>query len=114
MPAPIAPSTLIDFGRHDLLLSEIVLTGRVAFDRARQLLTLTEPSGDAEVLNVDLTLEGYVTFPDELIIRDWSEHSGLTSALVDAGIVMRTETLRIGPFDSRAYRVLVLDPEVAR
>ena len=114
MSAPIAPTTTIDFGHRDLLLSEIVLSGRVAFDRARQLLTITEPSGEAEVLNVDLTLEGYVTFPDELFIRDWSEHSGLCAALVDAGIVMRTETLRIGPFDSRAYRVLVLDPEAAR
>ena len=62
----IVPTTTIDFGHRDLLLSEIVLSGRVEFDRARQLLTITEPFGESEVLSVDLTLEGYVTFPDEL------------------------------------------------
>lgn len=114
MPITPAPATTIDFGHHDLLLPDFVLSGRVVFDRGRQLLELHEPTGDSEVLNTDLTLHGYVTFPDELLIRDWSEHSGLCGALVTAGIVMRTETLRIPPFDSRAYRVLVLDPEAAR
>lgn len=109
-----APTNTIDFGHHDLLLSDFVLSGQVTFDRARQLLTISEPTGDSEVLNMDATAEGYVCFPDELVIKDWSEHSGLTSALVDAGIVMRTETIAVGPFDSRAYRVVVLDPEVAR
>lgn len=111
---PITQAAVIDYGHHDLLLSDIVLSGRVTFDRRRQLLEIRDVDGDSEVLNADMTMHGYVCFPDELLIRDWSEHSGLTSALVDAGIVMRTETLRIGPFSSRAYRVIVLDPEAAR
>lgn len=111
---PTSAAAVIDFGHHDLLLQDIVLSGQVTFDRDRQLLTITEPTGDSEVLNVDLTLEGYVCFPDELILRDWSEHSGLCAALVDAGIAMRTETITVGPFDSRAYRCLVVDPEAAR
>lgn len=109
-----APTTTIDFGHHDLLLHDIVLSGQVTFDRTRQLLEIRDTDGDSEVLNVDMTMHGYVCFPDELILKDWSEHSGLTAALVDVGIVMRTETIAVGPFDSRAYRVLVLDPEAAR
>lgn len=110
----ISQTVTIDYGHRDLLLPDFVLTGRITFDRARQLLELHDVDGHSEVLNLDATAEGYICFPDELILKDWSEHSGLTAALVDAGIVIRTETLRIGPFNSRAYRVLVLDPEAAR
>ena len=43
---------------------------------------------------------------------DWTEHEGLADALVMAGVVMTVESVRVGPFSSRAYRVLVLTPEV--
>lgn len=79
------PTTAIDFGHHDLLLPDFILTGTITFDRARQLLELHGTGGDSEVLNLDATAEGHLCFPDELIIKDWSEPSGLTSALVDAG-----------------------------
>ena len=105
---------VIDFGHHDLLLPDFVLTGRITYDRRRQLLELHGPDSDSEVLNTDLRTEGYLCFPDEVILKDWSEHSGLCQALVDAGVVMRTESLRVGPFASRAYRCLVLDPEAVR
>lgn len=112
MPIPSSAPAVIDFDHHDLLLEDFVLAGRVTYDRRRQLLELHDPEGGTEVLNTDLRSEGYICFPDELILKDWSEHSGLCQALVDAGVVMRTESLRVGPFDSRAYRCLVLDPEV--
>ena len=51
------PTTTVDFGHHDLLLSDIVLSGTVTFGRVRQLLTITEPSGDSDVLNTDLTMD---------------------------------------------------------
>ncbi|QAV29298.1 hypothetical protein [Micrococcus luteus] len=114
MPAPIAPADVLDYGHHDLLFADFVLTGRVTYDRRRQLLELHGPDGNSEVLNTDLRTEGYLSFPGEVILKDWSEHSGLCQALVDAGVVMRTASLRVGPFDSRAYRCLLLDPEVAR
>ncbi|EJV7053165.1 hypothetical protein N7U83_003047 [Listeria monocytogenes] len=107
-----APAVL-DFGHHDLLLPDFVLTGTIPYDRRRRLLELHGPDGDSEVLNTDLRAEGYLTFPDEVLIRDWSEHSGLAGALVDAGIAQRTETIKVGPFDSRAYRLQLLTPEVA-
>lgn len=111
---PARTHSITDFGHHDLLLPDCVLTGHVVFDQARNLLKLRHPLEGDEVLNVDLTREGYVAFPGELFLKDWSEHSGLCGALVDAGIVERLETLSVGPFDSRAYRVRVLTEAVAR
>lgn len=88
------------------------MPGTVTYEAHTQQLAITYEDGETEVLSIDLTLAGYVTFPGEAFIKDWSEHAGLTSALVDAGIVTRVETLQIGPFDSRAYCVVVLTPEV--
>lgn len=112
MPITSSAPAVLDFGQHDLLLPDFILSGRITYDRRRQLLELHGPDGDSEVLNVDLRAEGYLTFPDEVLIRDWSEHSGLAGALVDAGIAHRTETLKIGPFSSRAYRLQLLTTEV--
>lgn len=112
MPITSSAPAVLDFGHHDLLLEDFVLTGRVTYDPRRQLLELHGPDGDVEVLNTDLRTEGYLCFPGEVTLKDWSEHNGLCQALVDAGLVMRTETLVVGPFSSRAYRVLVLTPEV--
>ena len=64
-----------------------------------------------EVLSTSLRAYGYIEFPGEVFIKDWSEHSGLAAALVDAGAGEITETLTVGPFDSRAYR-FQLAPEV--
>lgn len=112
MPAPITPVDVIDFGHHDLLLPDFVLTGHLTYDRRRGLLELHGPDGIAEVLNTDLRAEGFIAFPDEVLVRDWSEHAGLAGALVDAGVAMRTESFQVGPFSSRAYRLQLLDPAV--
>lgn len=102
------------FGHHDPLLPDFVMSGRVTFDCRRQLFELHDRLEGSEVLNADLSLEGHIRFPDEVIIRDWSEHTGLAAALIDAGILMRTETIVVGPFSSRAFRHIILDPEMAR
>lgn len=95
-----------------LFLPDGVMAGTLTYEARTQQLTITYEDGETEVLSMDLTLEGYLAAPGECLIKDWSEHSGLCQALVDAGVVMRVETLSVGPFSSRAYRVLVLDPEV--
>lgn len=95
-----------------LFLPDGLMTGTVTYDAGTSQLAITYEDRQVEVLSIDLTLEGYVAAPGEAFIKDWSEHSGLTGALVDAGLVMRTETVEVGPFSSRAYRVLVLSPEV--
>lgn len=109
-----APATITRFPGVSLFLPDALMSGDVTYDPRTGQLVITYEDGDTEVLSTDLTLEGYVAVRGEALVKDWSEHSGLTSALVDAGIVMRTETLTVGPFASRAYRCLVLDPEVAR
>lgn len=47
-------------------------------------------------------------------MKDWSEHEGLAGALIDAGVAMRLESVQVGPWNSQAYRLLILDPELAR
>ncbi|MCV7456633.1 MULTISPECIES: hypothetical protein [Micrococcus] len=107
-----APATAVTFPGVTLFLPDGVMTGDLTYDARTSQLAITYADGETEVLSIDLTLEGYVAAPGEALIKDWSEHSGFTAALVDAGIVMRVETLQIGPFDSRAYRVLVLTEAV--
>ncbi|MCD0172533.1 hypothetical protein [Micrococcus luteus] len=109
MPVPTTATTFPD---TTLFLPDGVMSGTITYEARTQQLAIAYEDGETEVLSIDLTLDGYVCSPGEAFIKDWSEHSGLTSALVDAGIVMRVETFVVGPFDSRAYRVLVLTPEV--
>ncbi|MCV7512483.1 hypothetical protein M3D71_010060 [Micrococcus luteus] len=110
MSAHIAPVTT--FPGTTLFLPDGVISGTITYEARTQQLAIACEDGETEVMSIDLTLEGYLADPGECLIKDWSEHSGLTSALVDSGVVMRTETLTVGPFDSRAYRCLVLTPEV--
>lgn len=106
-------ASTISWGYLTLRLPEFDLEGYLTCNRSRRLLELTDHDGMAEVLNVDLRDEGFVTFPDEVIVRDWWEHAGLAGALVDAGVAMRTESLTVGPFFSRAYRLQLLTSVVA-
>lgn len=110
MPAPTT-DVAVQYGHRTLRLPGFDLEGYLAYDARRGALTLTDHRGDVEVLSVDLRADGYVAAPGEVLVKDWSEHAGLAGALIDAGVAMRTETLVVGPFASRAYRVLMLDPE---
>lgn len=66
--------------------------GRVA------LLLLTEEG--AEVLSLHHDAPPPLQ-PDEVLIKDYSEHVGLASALQDVGIVKVTGHFNIGPFKCR-------------
>lgn len=107
-----ASTTATTFPGTTLFLPDGVMSGTITYEARTQQLSIAYEDGGTEVLSIDLTLDGYMSAPGECFIKDWSEHSGLCEALVDAGIVMRVETLQIGPFDSRAYRVLVLTEAV--
>lgn len=111
---PIASSAATEFPRVALHLPEATLAGTVRYDRRRRLLELVDDYGESEVLSLDMSYYGYVTAPGEAWIKDWSEHAGLADALVMADVVMSVESVRVGPFASRAYRCLVLDPEAVR
>lgn len=89
---------------------DLDLTGTLTYDHRAQRLEIAYPDGETEALSIDLLLQGYVAFPGEAFVKDWSEHAGLTDALVMAGIVSVVERVEVGPFRSRAYRVRVLEP----
>lgn len=54
---------LIDFGHHQLLLPDFVLTGAITYDRRRGLLELHGPDGGTEALSVDLRAAGVPHVP---------------------------------------------------
>lgn len=91
-----------------LAFNEIELTGRIEHDPAQHALEMLFPDGDSEVLTLDLLASGYVAFPGEVFVRDYSEHCGLPGALIAAGVCELLEELSIGPFGSRVARMRVL------
>jgi len=85
------------------------MTGPLVYDTSSALLMhLEEATGDEEVLSTDLDAYGFVCGPGEAYIKDWSEHSGFTDALVAAGLVEILEVVTVGPFATRAFRVRVM------
>lgn len=95
--------------REHLTLSfnEIELTGELQYDSSQHALMLVFDDGDSEVLSIDLLSSGYVAFPGEVFVRDYSEHSGLPAALVNTGLCEFVDTVDVGPFDSAAVRIRV-------
>lgn len=91
-----------------LAFNEIELTGCIEHDPAQHALEMLFPDGDSEMLTVDLLASGYVAFPGEVFVRDYSEHSGLPGALIAAGVCELLEELSVGPFGSRVVRMRVL------
>lgn len=91
-----------------LAFNEIELTGRIEHDPTQNMLEMLFSDGDSEILTVDLLASGYVAFPGEIFVRDYSEHFGLPAALVAAGICEEVEEISIGPFGSRVARMRML------
>ena len=91
-----------------LAFNEIELTGRIEYDPTQNMLEMLFSDGDSEILTVDLLASGYVAFPGEVFVRDYSEHSGLPAALAAVGVCELVEKISIGPFGSRVVRMRVL------
>ena len=70
------------------------------------LLALDPATGESEVLTT--RLPDFPLLPDEAVVKDWSEHSGLARALTEAGVVELVDAIAVGPFASTAHRVRVL------
>lgn len=100
--------------RVELRLEHVTLTGAVEHAPSQNALTITCPNtAESEVLTVDLTQYGYVAFPGEVFVKDWSEHQGLAAALEQAGIGTISTAIIVGPFASTAYRMRLNGQEVA-
>ena len=91
-----------------LAFNEIELTGCIEHDPAQHALEMLFPGCDSEMLTVDLLASGYVAFPGEVFVRDYSEHSGIPGALIAAGVCELLEELSVGPFGSREVRMRVM------
>ncbi|MGW5929335.1 hypothetical protein ACWF2L_24255 [Streptomyces anulatus] len=63
--------------------------------------------GPAEPISISLRGYGLTPEPRNVFIKDWSEHSGLTARLAQAGLVMPVHVLSVGPYCSKAYEVQV-------
>lgn len=91
------------------------LTGDLELHQGVLVLANAHAPGDdftsTEPLSTSLIAYGYIEFPGEVFIKDWSEHEGLAAALADAGAGEITETLTVGPFNSTAYR-FQLSPKI--
>lgn len=100
----MAWTTLKD--RVELPLEHVTLTGAVEHDPSQNALAITYPdTGQSEVLAVNRTAYGYVAFPGEAFVKDWSEHGGLAAAIQAAGIVTATKRITVDPFECTPYRM---------
>lgn len=91
------------------------IEGDVVHDSERHVLLLDEHDEEspASVISINLDMYGLEPQDDTVFIKDWSENSGLTDSLVDAGVVAVVNTHQVGPFASTAYEVRVLASEKA-
>lgn len=68
---------------------------RGALEHDSGLLVLRD--GSFEVLSVNLLGAIHLPWPDEVFVRDYSEHSGLPAALARTGRFEQVEAVRVGP-----------------
>ena len=96
--------------RVELALPNVTLSGVLSYNPARASLVVADhETGEAEVISVDLAVYGCVAAPGEVLVKGWSEHSGLATALEMAGVARIVETVIVGPFDSPAHRMRLLE-----
>jgi len=89
--------------------SAIALTGDIIFYPSQSALALIDQKdGEREIISTNLESAGLEPIDGCVMIKDWSEHSGLTQSLVDMGIVRIVAKYTLGQFNSIAYQVRVL------
>lgn len=106
MSTLIADGVAVDF-------SGFVITGAIHHDDARRGLFLEDSEGPTEVLSTNLAAYGMNPLDGHVFIKDWTEHYGVTAALVAQGVVTIVDEVHVGPFSSRAYQVRVHTAEEA-
>lgn len=88
--------------------TDVELEGRIEYDARQHALAIVDPTtGEEEMLTVDLLSSGYVAFPGQVFVKDWSGHHGLAHALARTGIAAFIEPVLVGPFQQTAFRMRV-------
>lgn len=95
--------------RVSLSFNEIELTGEMQHDPTQNALVLAFDDEDSEMLSIDLLSSGYVAFPGEVFVRDYSEHSDLPAALAEASVCEAVEEIVLSPHGSRVQRMRVIE-----
>ena len=94
---------------HHRRLPRNHLDGGIEHDpEQRALAIVDDETGEEEVLSFSLAAGGVVLEADQVLVKDWSEHSGLARAFQEAGVVRIVGWVRLPPFVPIAYRVVVL------
>lgn len=98
-------NTTIDFG-------SVSLTGQLLFDPGTAVLELLTDEGP-ETISIDLS-QPYGILPElgNVIVKDWSEHSGLAQRLDDQGIVKIVRQHRVLPHGAGGYPLVAYEVEV--
>ncbi|MBC3179867.1 hypothetical protein [Corynebacterium lujinxingii] len=90
-----------------LSLPNYELTGVIRHDANLRILELIDPdTGDSEVLSI--TLPDHSPASECVFVKDYSEHRGLTAALIRVGVGVVIRELKIGCFRSRVIELRVL------
>lgn len=87
---------------------DFTLEGKLVYEPATDSLIVHSAYEAPEVLTVNLLEYGLVTDLGEVFVKDWSEHSGLAQALIDAGYAQLVDNHFVGPFRSRAVRLRII------
>lgn len=87
---------------------DFTLEGTLVYEPATDSLVVHSAYEAPEVLTVSLLEYGFMTDPGEVFVKDWSEHSGLAQALIDAGYAQLVDNHFVGPFRSRAVRLRII------
>ncbi|TLS44924.1 hypothetical protein FE633_17410 [Streptomyces montanus] len=94
--------------KHDVTVGFgcIELTGALVHDDENRVLELELDEGP-EPISISLQGYGLTPGPGNVFIKDWSEHSGLTARLAQAGLVTPVHALTGVPYCSTVYEVQV-------
>ncbi|WP_181273550.1 hypothetical protein [Brevibacterium oceani] len=93
------PDVTIDFGF-------VTIFGTLIHDDVERALFLLTEEG-YEHISTNLSAYDLEPSPGNVFIKGWSEHTGLTTNLVEQGLVRIVSSLSVGPFSATAYEVEV-------
>lgn len=84
----------------------VQLTGEVVHDQDNAMLYLVTHE-DSEALSINLDQYGLTTPAGHVWIKNWSEHTGVATQLLNRGVVTHAATATVGPFNSPADLVQI-------
>lgn len=88
------------------------LTGTLQYDHVNADLALLTDEGTEQISTDLMHSHGIVSAPGNIIIKDWSEHSGLAQSLADTGLVTLIEEHTIRPHGAGGYSLTAYEVQL--